>query len=72
MMLCVYTELVINLQMWFCAGNLRWVNSMEWSGSQIFTKAPFIQFAVRGKEAGILKTHGPLSFLKVRTHEWLY
>ncbi|XP_064943918.1 serine carboxypeptidase-like [Musa acuminata AAA Group] len=46
-------------------GNLRWVNSMEWSGSQNFTKAPFRQFAVHGKEAGILKTHGPLSFLKV-------
>jgi len=38
---------------------------MEWSGHQIFANAPMIPFTVDGTEAGSLKTHGPLSFLKV-------
>ncbi|KAG1362655.1 Serine carboxypeptidase 3 [Cocos nucifera] len=46
-------------------GNSRWVHSMEWSGQQNFTSSTELSFTVDGKEAGILKSHGPLSFLKV-------
>nr|XP_010920652.1 serine carboxypeptidase-like [Elaeis guineensis] len=46
-------------------GNFRWVNSMEWSGHQIFAEVPMLPFVVDGKEAGRLKSYGPLSFLKV-------
>ncbi|XP_077214259.1 serine carboxypeptidase-like [Tasmannia lanceolata] len=46
-------------------GNFRWVNSMEWSGQQMFVGAPMEPFTVDDKEAGLLKTYGPLSFLKV-------
>lgn len=46
-------------------GNFRWVNSMEWSGRTMFDPAPMEPFSVDGKEAGQLKTYGPLSFLKV-------
>ncbi|XP_072975078.1 serine carboxypeptidase-like isoform X1 [Typha angustifolia] len=46
-------------------GNFRWVNSMEWSGHQIFAKAPMLPFTVDRKEAGLLKAYGSLSFLKV-------
>lgn len=38
---------------------------MEWSGSQIFNETALTQFKVDGKEAGLLKTYGPLTFLKV-------
>ncbi|XP_042429649.1 serine carboxypeptidase-like [Zingiber officinale] len=46
-------------------GNFRWVSSMEWSGSQIFNETALTQFKVDGKEAGLFKTFGPLTFLKV-------
>ncbi|KAK9676379.1 hypothetical protein RND81_11G073300 [Saponaria officinalis] len=46
-------------------GNWRWVHAMEWSGQKDFVAAPEIPFKVDGSQAGILKTHGPLSFLKV-------
>ncbi|MQL91417.1 hypothetical protein Taro_024031 [Colocasia esculenta] len=46
-------------------GNSRWVHSMEWSGQQRFVSSPSTPFVVDGVEAGILKSHGPLSFLKV-------
>eukprot|EP00262_Sarcandra_glabra_P016595 TRINITY_DN545_c0_g1_i1.p1 TRINITY_DN545_c0_g1~~TRINITY_DN545_c0_g1_i1.p1 ORF type:complete len:499 (-),score=77.72 TRINITY_DN545_c0_g1_i1:189-1685(-) len=46
-------------------GNYRWVNSMEWSGQQMFAEAPMEPFTVDGKEAGLLKSYGSLSFLKV-------
>ncbi|KAK9663981.1 hypothetical protein RND81_14G011100 [Saponaria officinalis] len=46
-------------------GNSRWVNAMEWSGQKEFTAAPTTSFSVDGKEAGQLKTHGSLAFLKV-------
>ncbi|XP_020598659.1 serine carboxypeptidase-like [Phalaenopsis equestris] len=38
---------------------------MEWSGQQAFTSSPEKPFIVDGKQAGELKSHGPLSFLKV-------
>lgn len=38
---------------------------MEWSGQHEFVSAPEVPFTVDGAEAGVLKTHGPLSFLKV-------
>ncbi|XP_008805718.1 serine carboxypeptidase-like [Phoenix dactylifera] len=47
-------------------GNSRWVHSMEWSGQQNFVSSSELSFTVDGKEAGVLKSHGPLSFLKVR------
>ena len=48
------------------AGNSRWVNSMDWSGKEAFVSSSDKPFTVDGKEAGVLKSHGPLSFLKVR------
>lgn len=38
---------------------------MEWSGHQIFAEAPMLPFVVDDEEAGLLKSYGPLSFLKV-------
>lgn len=46
-------------------GNSRWVHAVEWSGQKDFTAASTVSFAVDGKEAGQLKSHGPLGFLKV-------
>ncbi|KAF2300654.1 hypothetical protein GH714_014989 [Hevea brasiliensis] len=47
-------------------GNSRWVHAMEWSGQQDFGAAPTVPFVVEGAEAGQMKSHGPLTFLKVR------
>jgi hypothetical protein len=38
---------------------------MEWSGKEAFVSSSEKPFTVDGKEAGVLKSHGPLSFLKV-------
>ncbi|KAG9445144.1 hypothetical protein H6P81_016484 [Aristolochia fimbriata] len=46
-------------------GNFRWVNAMEWSGQKMFVDSPMAPFIVGGKEAGLVKSYGPLSFLKV-------
>ncbi|XP_047323968.1 serine carboxypeptidase-like [Impatiens glandulifera] len=46
-------------------GNSRWVNAMKWSGQKTFISAPSIPFKVDGAEAGQLKGHGPLTFIKV-------
>ncbi|KAK7261306.1 hypothetical protein RIF29_27615 [Crotalaria pallida] len=46
-------------------GNSRWVHAMEWSGQKEFRESPTVQFLVDGAEAGELKSHGPLTFLKV-------
>ncbi|KAK7344845.1 hypothetical protein VNO77_14992 [Canavalia gladiata] len=46
-------------------GNSRWVHSMEWSGQKEFVASTEVPFVVDGSEAGVLKSHGPLSFLKV-------
>ncbi|XP_028756914.1 serine carboxypeptidase-like [Neltuma alba] len=46
-------------------GNARWVDAMEWSGQKAFLASPNVSFVVDGKEAGILQSHEPLSFLKI-------
>ncbi|KAJ6849929.1 serine carboxypeptidase-like [Iris pallida] len=46
-------------------GNSRWVHAMEWSGSKDFASSPETPFMVDGAEAGVMKSHGPLTFLKV-------
>eukprot|EP00252_Welwitschia_mirabilis_P002312 TRINITY_DN1222_c0_g1_i1.p1 TRINITY_DN1222_c0_g1~~TRINITY_DN1222_c0_g1_i1.p1 ORF type:complete len:512 (-),score=71.96 TRINITY_DN1222_c0_g1_i1:197-1732(-) len=46
-------------------GNARWVALIEWSGQENFTKATTKSFVVDDKEAGLLTSYGPLSFLKV-------
>ncbi|WOL09852.1 hypothetical protein Cni_G18605 [Canna indica] len=46
-------------------GNSRWVHAMEWSGQSGFVSSSETPFMVDGSEAGLLKSHGPLSFLKV-------
>ncbi|KAJ3693898.1 hypothetical protein LUZ60_009378 [Juncus effusus] len=46
-------------------GNSKWVHAMEWSGQNDFTTTQEASFMVDGKEAGVLKSHGALSFLKV-------
>lgn len=38
---------------------------MEWSGQKQFGASPTVPFSVDGAEAGMLKSHGPLTFLKV-------
>ena len=38
---------------------------MEWSGQKQFGASPTVPFVVDGAEAGLLKSHGPLTFLKV-------
>lgn len=38
---------------------------MEWSGQKEFVSSPEVPFTVDDSEAGLLKTYGPLSFLKV-------
>ncbi|KAJ4907960.1 Serine carboxypeptidase-like 47 [Raphanus sativus] len=46
-------------------GNSRWVEQMNWSGQKDFGSAKTVPFLVDGKEAGLMKNHGPLTFLKV-------
>jgi hypothetical protein len=41
---------------------------MEWFGKEAFVSSSEKPFTVDGKEAGVLKSHGPLSFLKVWPH----
>jgi hypothetical protein len=41
---------------------------MEWSGKEAFVSSSENPFMVYGKEAGVLKSHGPLSFLRVEPH----
>lgn len=38
---------------------------MEWSGQKEFVASPEVPFVVDGSEGGLLKSYGPLSFLKV-------
>lgn len=38
---------------------------MPWSGQNKFVAASNVSFVVDGKEAGIMKNYGPLTFLKV-------
>ena len=38
---------------------------MEWSGQKQFEAASTVPFKVESAEAGQLKSHGPLTFLKV-------
>jgi vitellogenic carboxypeptidase-like protein/serine carboxypeptidase-like clade 4 len=38
---------------------------MEWSGQKDFVSSSESSFVVDGDDAGVLKSHGPLSFLKV-------
>ncbi|PON66485.1 Serine carboxypeptidase-like [Parasponia andersonii] len=45
--------------------NSRWVYAMEWSGQKNFGSSSTVPFVVDGAEAGLLKGHGPLSFLRV-------
>lgn len=53
------------IQIYAIIGNSRWVHAMEWSGQKDFMVASNQSFIVDGKEAGVLKSHGPLTFLKV-------
>ncbi|PSR98016.1 Serine carboxypeptidase-like [Actinidia chinensis var. chinensis] len=46
-------------------GNSRWVHAMEWTGQKDFVASVEVPFEVDGSEAGLLKSHGSLSFLKV-------
>lgn len=46
-------------------GNSRWVEAMEWSGQKQFAASSTVPFSVDGAEVGLLKSHGPLAFLKV-------
>ncbi|KAK4286416.1 hypothetical protein QN277_002974 [Acacia crassicarpa] len=46
-------------------GNERWVDSMKWSGQAAFMASPNVSFVVDGQEAGKLRSHEPLSFLKI-------
>ncbi|KAK9079108.1 hypothetical protein SSX86_000778 [Deinandra increscens subsp. villosa] len=46
-------------------GNSRWVDAIVWSGKKEFVAASNVSFVVDGKEAGVMKSYGPLTFLKV-------
>ncbi|KAJ7947872.1 Carboxypeptidase [Quillaja saponaria] len=46
-------------------GNSRWVHAMKWSGQQQFGAAVTVPFIVDSAQAGLMKNHGPLTFLKV-------
>ncbi|KAK9280675.1 hypothetical protein L1049_014373 [Liquidambar formosana] len=46
------------------SGNSNWVHAMVWSGQKEFRASTDVPFVVDGAEAGLLKSHGPLSFLK--------
>ncbi|KAL9413212.1 hypothetical protein AB3S75_041810 [Citrus x aurantiifolia] len=46
-------------------GNSKWVHAMEWSGQKDFGAAATVPFKVDGAETGQIKSHGPLTFLKV-------
>ncbi|KAK4754559.1 hypothetical protein SAY87_002663 [Trapa incisa] len=46
-------------------GNSRWVHAMEWTGQKNFVDSSEVPFEVDGAEVGVMKSHGPLSFLKV-------
>ncbi|KAK4791993.1 hypothetical protein SAY86_022428 [Trapa natans] len=46
-------------------GNWKWVHAMRWSGQKRFAVAKNSSFVVDRKEAGVLKSYGPLSFLKI-------
>ncbi|KAK2424824.1 serine carboxypeptidase [Trifolium repens] len=47
-------------------GNSRWVDAMKWSGQKEFTVSSSTPYLVDSEEAGTLKSHGPLAFLKVK------
>jgi serine carboxypeptidase-like clade 4 len=38
---------------------------VQWSGQKEFTASPSTPYLVDSEEAGTLKSHGPLAFLKV-------
>ncbi|RVW97700.1 Serine carboxypeptidase-like [Vitis vinifera] len=46
-------------------GNSRWVHAMEWGGQLEFQAAPEVPFVIGDSKAGLMKIHGPLTFLKV-------
>ncbi|KAL9660083.1 hypothetical protein QQ045_024894 [Rhodiola kirilowii] len=46
-------------------GNLRWLDAIKWSGHKSFAAANLTSYTVDGKEAGLIKRSGPLTFLKV-------
>ncbi|KAK2370895.1 serine carboxypeptidase [Trifolium repens] len=47
-------------------GNSRWVDAMQWSGQKEFNSSVATPYLVDSEEAGTLKSHGPLAFLKVK------
>ncbi|KAJ7981054.1 Carboxypeptidase [Quillaja saponaria] len=47
-------------------GNSRWVHAMEWSGQKQFEASATVPFIVDSAQAGFMKSHGPLTFLKVQ------
>ncbi|KAK2370896.1 serine carboxypeptidase [Trifolium repens] len=47
-------------------GNSRWVDAMKWSGQKEFNSSVATPYLVDSEEAGTLKSHGPLTFLKVK------
>ncbi|KAL3718187.1 hypothetical protein ACJRO7_003340 [Eucalyptus globulus] len=46
-------------------GNSNWVHAMGWSGQKQFGTSATVPFVVNGAEAGLMKSYGPLTFLKV-------
>uniref|UniRef100_A0A7N0SVX3 Carboxypeptidase n=1 Tax=Kalanchoe fedtschenkoi TaxID=63787 RepID=A0A7N0SVX3_KALFE len=46
-------------------GNSRWVEAMPWSGQSSFVTVNMTSYMVDGQEAGLVKSFGPLTFMKV-------
>ncbi|XP_038717256.1 serine carboxypeptidase-like [Tripterygium wilfordii] len=47
-------------------GNLRWLHEMKWLGQREFIKAPVVDFKVDNITAGLMTSHGSLTFIKVK------
>ncbi|CAL5352740.1 unnamed protein product [Camellia sinensis] len=45
-------------------GNYKWVTAMQWSGQKNFRNAPIASFLVDGIQEGVMRSYGPLTFLK--------
>lgn len=46
-------------------GNRRWVDALDWAGSDAWSQAKDLEWGVQGKAAGKVKTTGPLTFVQV-------
>uniref|UniRef100_A0A7S2V6R2 Carboxypeptidase n=1 Tax=Fibrocapsa japonica TaxID=94617 RepID=A0A7S2V6R2_9STRA len=46
-------------------GNKAWVQELNWSGREAFNQAEDRDWVVGGQKKGLVRTHGPLTFMQV-------